>query len=293
MPKRASSLALALRGALVLAIAGATGLGACALDDGDPWGRAEFWFSATFDEDGRADADGALRTATNYRVEVEGITMRFDTVTLDLRSEGTEVAGFDPANPPPGYSLCHNGHCHAADGSLVDYEDIALELGAAAGGTAAQVVVAIDGEAELEDGPVGFPTDDCSGACLLEPGELASVALTASEVTFELTVYDRLEGDRRRLPEGGVVVTATFPIALEWRSPVEGSVGDGAPIDVFAVVELAVTPHFLDVDWVGAGLLDGEQTEADLSDSADLHDYVRDALLEESVFTATITRTEP
>jgi hypothetical protein len=292
MPRRASSLARALWSALALAAAAGSFAG-CALDDGEPWGRAQFWFSATFDDDGRADAAGALRTASDYRVEVGEIVMRFDTVTLDLRSEGTEVAGFDPANPPPGYSLCHNGHCHAADGALVDYEDIALEIGAAAGGTAAQVVVAIDGEAELEDGPVGFPTDDCSDDCLLEPGELASVALTASEVTFELTVYDRLEGERRRLPEGGVTVTATFPVALEWRVPVEGTVGDDAPIDVFAVVELAVTPHFLDLDWVGAGLLDGEQGEADLSESLLLHDYVHDALLEESVFTATITRTEP
>ena len=38
--------------------------------------------------------------------------------------------------PPPGYSLCHGGHCHTTDGGIESYEEIEAKL---AGGGAVTV----------------------------------------------------------------------------------------------------------------------------------------------------------
>jgi hypothetical protein len=71
-----------------------------------------------------------------YAVRLE--TARVGVGTLELRertaSGGSQGGRFDPANPPPGYSLCHGGHCHSDDGRLVAYEEIEAEL-AGAGST--------------------------------------------------------------------------------------------------------------------------------------------------------------
>ena len=107
----------------------------CTLPDGDPWQTVTLTTEARFDAEGRIGADGRFKTSKDYQIE-------FDSVALTgygFRIEGlTVVEGlqtFDPLNPPPGYSLCHNGHCHYSDGTLVDYEDIQEELNQASGAT--------------------------------------------------------------------------------------------------------------------------------------------------------------
>ena len=76
----------------------------------------------------RADRDagaGWQRLDNDYQV-------RFDRALLDLQALALEEpplsSAFDPAHPPPGYTTCHSGHCHASDGRLVSYEDIAVEV---------------------------------------------------------------------------------------------------------------------------------------------------------------------
>ena len=46
---------------------------------------------------------------------------------------------FDPKNPPPGWVLCHNNHCHHQDGRVASYAQVMQEMGATSmvGGQAA------------------------------------------------------------------------------------------------------------------------------------------------------------
>lgn len=108
----------------------------CTLPPGEPWQTVTMTTDAVFDTDGRVGDNGRFRTSKSYEIEFESVAL----TGYGFRIEGlTIVAGletFDPLNPPAGYSLCHNGHCHYSDGSLVDYEDIQEELNQASGATA-------------------------------------------------------------------------------------------------------------------------------------------------------------
>ena len=85
------------------------------LDDGLPWGTLEATMEASFaPSEGRLDDDGRLKTSQNYVVALDEVAVAFDAFTLVLAAGG--AAAFDPSNPPEGYSLCHNGHCHADSG---------------------------------------------------------------------------------------------------------------------------------------------------------------------------------
>ncbi len=105
----------------------------CANEAGLPWGQLHAQAALRFDPPpGRLTPTGALKTANDERLS--GLTLRARLAEVVVRTAPFDdgVAGFDPANPPAGYSLCHNGHCHAADGTLPTYQEIAATLGAAA-----------------------------------------------------------------------------------------------------------------------------------------------------------------
>ena len=130
---RSIARSLALGGAL-FCIAGCLG-------DGLPWGEAQRVCHGKLRSVTRTTRRSrAAQTAGNYVVALEDVAVGFDALSVVLAAQG--AAGFDPANPPEGYSLCHNGHCHSDSGALVDYEDIALEMAGGSGG--ARVVVGLD-----------------------------------------------------------------------------------------------------------------------------------------------------
>src|SRR5688572_4227131 len=82
-------------------------------------------------------------TDVGYQVHLDSATLEVDEVALEELVGGGASGGtsFDPANPPPGYSLCHGGHCHADDGRLVEYAEIEAEL--AGGGARFSPVVTL------------------------------------------------------------------------------------------------------------------------------------------------------
>ncbi len=54
--------------------------------------------------------DGWQRLASDFEVKLDDVSLTLQALAL---LPGAEAAlAFDPAAPPPGYSLCHNGHCH-------------------------------------------------------------------------------------------------------------------------------------------------------------------------------------
>jgi hypothetical protein len=173
----------------------------------------------------------------------------------------TSALSFDPANPPPGYTLCHNGHCHAADGRLVDYADIAAELaGGATSGPALVLgggVVRIDGATPAAD----LALDGCSNDCVLDaPGELAAVRVLVPTVRVLGRVFDARDGDDARLPTEGVAFDTTFGSASSpWRpgATLGARFGPGRSAGLDVGLGLELSPAAFDgVPWDDASARD-------------------------------------
>ena len=113
-------------------------LAACNLSPGDWFLRLRPHVSAHFRNlPERSVEPGWQKLAREHQVRITAATLQIRSIDL-LAAAGTSQP-FDPANPPPGFSLCHGGHCHASDGRLVAYEDVAAE---ASGRTTGPVIAA-------------------------------------------------------------------------------------------------------------------------------------------------------
>ena len=249
----------------------------CAFDDGQPWGELRFHLKVRFDPSPRLDEDGRVRTTTNYAVRVEQLQVRVDAATLGLSSGGGALT-LDPASPPAGYTLCHNGHCHSEEGRLVSYEDVQLALAQGAGGgpTVTQVYDAL-----VAPTPKGVTLEPgaCSADCQLDArGQLRSVRVGLSELRLTLRVFDQLTGDDARLPPEGVGVAATVPLDLAPGVAVSGKVDADAPVGVALHLAYAVPPQLFDgIDWAllgPEGLSDSAALAAALSANLDQHGTV-------------------
>jgi hypothetical protein len=225
-------------------------LSGCTLEPGDPWGEVVWEVDAATEAGARSDDAGRWRTSKGYVVEVTRLSVEVQSVGLSLRPEGAEV-GFDPASPPAGYSLCHNGHCHRDDGALVDYEDIAVELAGAAG-SAGGVTQAVEAEVALGEEPAALPLGPCSDDCQLSPGSLNLATARLGAVTIEGRAYDTRAGERARLPAEG----APFLVRVEQgegptpQAAVAGRVGKGEPYGLRLRGSLRVGEALFDgVEW--------------------------------------------
>ena len=158
-------------------------LGGCAWEAGEGFAVLEPTVRAAYaPEDSRLTQDGYRRLSSDYQVRLTTATMRLERIELTASSGGGGGGTFDPANPPPGYSLCHNGHCHRDDGALIDYEDIAAELGG--GGSSTQTV------ATLPVGDVNLLAPEtlqvtCSPACELPSGTVSRGQWAVTGLTLE------------------------------------------------------------------------------------------------------------
>ena len=126
----------------------------CTAEDGTGYGSIEQATLAAQLIPGEARDLGnqTILTDQAYRVKLDKSALTFSGVALEeltAQGGGGSGASFDPANPPPGYSLCHSGHCHHDDGRLVDYEDIEIEL-AGSGGAEFVAVVTLHHDAPLD-----------------------------------------------------------------------------------------------------------------------------------------------
>lgn len=209
------------RGAGLLALASlCLSLGAgCTFDDGQPWGKAQL--SLAVEAQPRLDAQGRWLTSKDYAVEVESMTMRFGTLQLQMAG-AAGVATFDPADPPAGYSLCHNGHCHADDGRLVDYEDIAVELAQAQGQGAPGVVAALDKVWSLGEQRALTPSA-CADDCELPLGTLSTLSLSITALNMKLRVFDTRQ--QPRLPQDGLSVELNLSAPMSVTALLAGDVG--------------------------------------------------------------------
>jgi hypothetical protein len=188
-------------------------------------------------------ADGVL-TDLGYLVQVDLFELELEQAVL-LELTGGAHGAFDPADPPPGYSSCHGGHCHAADGSLVSYAEIEVEL---AGDAAALTPVVTLGVEAIADLLTGEPLHAEVGPSVELPMvELRQLEVEAHRLVLEATVSGG--------PEGGELAA---PVAL--RVDLEGHLrfGGGVDLDVDRdsapeldlIVELPIDGALFDhLDW--------------------------------------------
>ena len=85
------------------------------------------------------------KLSNDYQVRIVRATLELGKIGLLSSTGGGDSGGFDPARPPPGYTLCHNGHCHNVDGRLVPYAEIEAELAGGRSGTGLQPIVTAAG----------------------------------------------------------------------------------------------------------------------------------------------------
>jgi hypothetical protein len=171
-----------MRADLILALALVP---SCAWDAGEPFGEVRGTLTARWTTPASRDrGDGWQKLASDFEIRLE--RARWSTTELALLPAATAAAGFDPASPPPGYSLCHAGHCHADDGRLVSYEDIAAEL--AGDAPAAPVASFATGELDLAAGAA--VTLDCAGPCPLPRTVIGRAQLGVASLELAGAVRD-------------------------------------------------------------------------------------------------------
>lgn len=107
----------------------------------------------------RAYEDGTVVTDLGYEVLLDTFTLELGEAAL-LELQGGAGGLFDPADPPAGYSLCHNGHCHADGGRLVSYAEIEAELSGGSASFAAIVTLAPGDVTDLSTGELREPVWD-------------------------------------------------------------------------------------------------------------------------------------
>ncbi len=268
----------------------------CAWDDGEPFATVSATLTAELAiPPGRDLGQGWQQLASNYQVAIDEWQVEPDPLTL-IGGDPDSAAGFDPANPPAGYSLCHNGHCHADDGSLVPYEDIAADLGQGGDTSAPVVALAVD------DFDAAAGTEQslaCAPSCDVPRTQLLRAELPARRVVIRGRVRDgqepaRVAGEQEFAVELDIVTPEADPDAdpsgdeLRWSSPLAIAVDRGHDPDIALDVTLALEARVFDgVDWAARADA-GQLNELD-SDSA-TRQLVIDAL-GEAALTVEVTRT--
>jgi hypothetical protein len=183
----------------------------CTLDAGHGFATVESArLSAAFEPGLARDLGGATLTDLGYAVSLQSLTLGAEELVLRELAPGASTS-FDPATPPAGYTLCHGGHCHAADGRLVDYADVEAEL---AGGAA--------GLRELASLPVGAELDLLVGADVdltrVEPSPELPEA-TIRELGLRVASFSA----RGSVSGGALLEPAPLSVDLAFGAELEGS----------------------------------------------------------------------
>ncbi|WP_426731698.1 hypothetical protein [Myxococcus faecalis] len=255
-------------------------LSGCALDAGEGFAVLEPTVHATYVPAVSRDAgDGFQRLASDYQVRLDSAALGVSHVELVGGSGGGGPTTFDPANPPPGYSLCHNGHCHSDSGALVDYEDIEAELG---GGASSSVVAALHVDGTLDLLTSAATPVECEPDCELPRTALSRGVWEVTAVTLTGVVRDsraspRLQEVPFRLTlesTGGEEAEPLFTVTGDVDVPSDREHKPRVKLDL----SLAVPPSIFDtVDW--AQVTPGADGVLDLGTAA--NEATRKALLAE------------
>lgn len=167
----------------------AASLAGCTLEPGG-------WFAALTPSltaryllrDDRAVAPGWQKLSNDYEVSVTTAFLALGDIRLLGASESGGRTTFDPARPPPGYTLCHGGHCHSSDGRLVAYAEIEAAL-AGGGGGLRTVLTLLAGPALDLLTPAERPLG-CNPSCNLDRMRVLRASAPVTALVLEGTVRD-------------------------------------------------------------------------------------------------------
>ncbi|QRN93967.1 hypothetical protein JRI60_33080 [Archangium violaceum] len=198
----------------------------------------------------RATSDGYQRLSSDYQVRVDMAMMRLSGIEL-LASAGGASGAFDPSNPPPGYSLCHGGHCHRDDGALIPYEQISAEMG---GGGGSRTVVTLPVTEPLDLLSPEKRTVSCSPRCALPETQVSQGRWGVESLRLEGSVRDgrvppRIADARRFRVDFAPGEESDAPVAIltgELDLPSDRSTPPEAKLDL----DLKLTAALFDpLDW--------------------------------------------
>ncbi len=162
---------------------------------GEPTGTITPSVSAQYVQISERAAEGGFqKLASDYQVRVT----RFELTTPDWVLVGGAAGtprGFDPANPPPGYSLCHGGHCHRDDGALIPYDEVAS---ADTPGGPSPLLAFDVGRLDLLSG-TALEEVSCEPGCTLGETNLSRVRIPVTHLAIEGVVRDARTS--ARIPE--------------------------------------------------------------------------------------------
>jgi hypothetical protein len=239
-------------------------LAGCAWDAGEGFAVIEPSVRASYEpEEDREVFPGFQQLASNYQVRPSAAMITLQGIELIPRRVSAGGGGrFDPSNPPPGYSLCHGGHCHRDDGALIPYEEIEAELGGGGGVTRPLITLPVGDVNLFNRDPISVP---CQPTCELPRTELSTGRWAITMLRLQGVVRDGLATPR---------IAGEQSFKLELASPPGGTPiavleGDlDVPSDreneprVKLVLKLEVPSRIFDaVDWAAArpgadGILD-------------------------------------
>jgi hypothetical protein len=203
----------------------------------------------------RLDEAGRLKTDNGYRVAL-GDKVRVYFKDLSLQAPGAPGGAtggtFDPANPPPGYSLCHGGHCHRADGALIDYADIQAEL-AGGGATAARTVVRLTPFSQVAfvapNGEGLVDSFNCAPGCTLDQGDLSRAPLALTK--FE--AYGTVEAGPGMTALGAAPVSWVVELpaeSLTYQAELDATVSRTSPATLGLFGRLVLSERLFDgIEW--------------------------------------------
>ena len=223
---------------------------ACAVEPGEGWGELAGEVRIAFDT--RTD-DETFPTSTNYALTFDEVQLTVEGVEFQAPgSSGTgEAIEFDPANPPPGYSLCHNGHCHADDGSLPSYDEVRERLRAEAGGTEDRLLTTLrvpqtallPGSVESTD----IRAPHCEPSCTItEMTSIHSVDMQVSRLQASGTVSDRRSVKR---VEDNTPWDLDVDLDATLRAPVDIVIDEESEPIVFVDAMFTLNPRIFDREW--------------------------------------------
>lgn len=255
-------------------------LSGCALEPGESFAVLEPTVRADYTPVAARDVgDGFQRLASDFELRLDGAALGVDHINLVGGGGNRGPTTFNPANPPPGYSSCHNGHCHRDDGALVDYEDIQAELDGGGGGAEATVAsLHVDADLDLLADQTLAP--GCEPSCELDRTTVSRYQWDVSSVNLEGAVRDsratpRFNGERRFRLALAATNEATPLMVL--RGPVNIPADRENKPRVKLALRLTLAPTLFDsLDWAAA--TQGPDGVVDLN--APENAAIRDTLVE-------------
>jgi hypothetical protein len=254
------------RAFVALIILGCLSMAGCTLSAGDWFVNLRPSFEGRYASLTDRDlGDSWQKLNTDYQARMTRALVTVDDIQLQDLSGGGRGAAFDPANPPSGYSLCHNEHCHRDDGALVPYAEIAAET-AGGGNVGVEAVVSLPvGQADLLL-PARRPLT-CQPGCGLPEAQIERARARLTQLTFEGLVRDgrspaRLAGEVPWRWETTMAADAgggDAPITLDCPADLPADSAHSPNVTLELTLEL--TGRLLDdIDWAAvvpkAGVID-------------------------------------